>query len=330
MRGCEGAWAYSCVMYRWCFESVACDELSQLCRTQYMTCGFRCAPHSCISQFSFLKSARTVDTSFALWSKMKRERIWRQQPDMTAPCGSSCGWVTQVHGVDGMVHISEISYKHIKHPSDVLRVGQHLQVMVTKIDTKKMRIALSLKRMQRDPLLEVRRRYYTTLRLYGWSADETRTQSLKFQSVCCSGGEASSNSDVIWWDEILRLWNSIWLRCLLQARVWKFGRLFWRTTVRAVVNAKHDCVYEQHIVSMITCRLCEKEPCFSTYPSTWWLKLNSALAYVSWIAFSLSWCCADARRPSECCGNWSSGHGGGQHSRGGDGVSAAYAQGWHL
>jgi len=60
----------------------------------------------------------------------------------------------QVHGVDAMIHISEISYKHIKHPSDALSVGQHVRAQVLSIDQKQARITLSLKALQRDPLLE--------------------------------------------------------------------------------------------------------------------------------------------------------------------------------
>ena len=47
---------------------------------------------------------------------------------------------------DGLVHISEITDKYIKHPSEILRVGQVVQVRIKDVDLKKNRIALTMKR----------------------------------------------------------------------------------------------------------------------------------------------------------------------------------------
>ena len=50
---------------------------------------------------------------------------------------------------DGLVHISEITDRYIKHPSDVLKVGQQVKAVVISVDVKKQRIGLSLKQVKK-------------------------------------------------------------------------------------------------------------------------------------------------------------------------------------
>jgi small subunit ribosomal protein S1 len=54
-------------------------------------------------------------------------------------------------GVEGLVHISELSWKHVKHPRDLVTPGQQVQVMVIDVDQKQKRIACSLKRLTPNP-----------------------------------------------------------------------------------------------------------------------------------------------------------------------------------
>ena len=61
------------------------------------------------------------------------------------------GAFIDIHGVDGLLPISEISWQRIKHPSDILQLGQKIEVKVLKIDTDLNRISLSLKRMGENP-----------------------------------------------------------------------------------------------------------------------------------------------------------------------------------
>lgn len=61
------------------------------------------------------------------------------------------GAFIDVGGVDGLVHISEISYKHIDKPSDVLKVGQDVKVKVIGIDDDRHRISLSIKQTEPSP-----------------------------------------------------------------------------------------------------------------------------------------------------------------------------------
>ncbi len=61
------------------------------------------------------------------------------------------GSFVDIGGVDGLVHISEISYKHVDKPSDVLKVGQDVKVKVIGIDNDRHRISLSIKQTEPSP-----------------------------------------------------------------------------------------------------------------------------------------------------------------------------------
>lgn len=65
------------------------------------------------------------------------------------------GAFIDINGVDGLLPISEISWQRVKHPSDVLTLGQRIQVKVLKIDTELNRISLSLKRMEENPWVKI-------------------------------------------------------------------------------------------------------------------------------------------------------------------------------
>ena len=61
------------------------------------------------------------------------------------------GAFVNVNGADGLVHLSEISWDRVQHPSEVLEVGQEVQVKVINIDREKRRIGLSIRSLQSDP-----------------------------------------------------------------------------------------------------------------------------------------------------------------------------------
>lgn len=62
-------------------------------------------------------------------------------------------------GVDGLVHLSELSWKRVAHPREVVEVGQEIDVYVLGVDRERQRVALSLKRLQPDPWVSVKERY---------------------------------------------------------------------------------------------------------------------------------------------------------------------------
>src|SRR5438552_6273352 len=61
------------------------------------------------------------------------------------------GAFVDLGGVDGLIHVSELSWKHVEHPSEVVQVGQEVEVEVLDVDLERERISLSLKKTQEDP-----------------------------------------------------------------------------------------------------------------------------------------------------------------------------------
>lgn len=69
------------------------------------------------------------------------------------------GAFVDIGGADGLVHLSEISWSRVKHPSEVLKPGDRVQVHVMGIDNDRKRIALSIKRTQNEPWVTINDRY---------------------------------------------------------------------------------------------------------------------------------------------------------------------------
>ncbi len=69
------------------------------------------------------------------------------------------GAFVNISGADGLVHLSEISWDRIQHPSEVLKVGQEVKVKVISIDKDKKRIGLSIRQLLQDPWIEKASRY---------------------------------------------------------------------------------------------------------------------------------------------------------------------------
>jgi small subunit ribosomal protein S1 len=69
------------------------------------------------------------------------------------------GAFVDLDGMDGLIHISELSWSHVNHPSEVLEIGQTVQVKVLDIDRERQRISLGLKQTQNDPWQQVLDKY---------------------------------------------------------------------------------------------------------------------------------------------------------------------------
>jgi small subunit ribosomal protein S1 len=67
------------------------------------------------------------------------------------------GAFVDLGGVDGLVHVSELSWKHVDHPQEVVSVGQEVEVEVLDVDLDRERVSLSLKATQEDPWKEFER-----------------------------------------------------------------------------------------------------------------------------------------------------------------------------
>ncbi len=69
------------------------------------------------------------------------------------------GVFVDIGGADGLVHLSELSWGRVKHPAEILKVGDRVKVYVLSIDNDRKRIALSIKRTQDEPWMTVNGRY---------------------------------------------------------------------------------------------------------------------------------------------------------------------------
>src|SRR5205085_6992487 len=77
------------------------------------------------------------------------------------------GAFVDLNGIDGLIHISELSWSHVNHPSEILDIGQTVQVKVLDIDRDRQRISLGLKQTQEDPWQRVVDTYHVGDELEG-------------------------------------------------------------------------------------------------------------------------------------------------------------------
>ncbi len=70
-------------------------------------------------------------------------------------------------GIDGLLHITDMAWKRVKNPSEIVNIGDEIEVKVLKYDREKNRVSLGLKQMGEDPWLDLTRRYPEGARLHG-------------------------------------------------------------------------------------------------------------------------------------------------------------------
>jgi len=70
-------------------------------------------------------------------------------------------------GIDGLLHITDMAWKRVKHPSEILEVGQDIEARVLKFDREKARVSLGIKQMGDDPWKDLARRFQVDTRHYG-------------------------------------------------------------------------------------------------------------------------------------------------------------------
>ncbi len=77
------------------------------------------------------------------------------------------GAFVDLGGIDGLLHITDMAWKRVKHPSEVVNVGDELDVKVLKFDRERSRVSLGLKQLGADPWMDLARRYPANSRLFG-------------------------------------------------------------------------------------------------------------------------------------------------------------------
>jgi small subunit ribosomal protein S1 len=77
------------------------------------------------------------------------------------------GAFVDLGGVDGLLHITDMAWRRVRHPSEVVTVGDEIEVKVLKFDRDRVRVSLGIKQLGEDPWLDIARRYPTNTRLFG-------------------------------------------------------------------------------------------------------------------------------------------------------------------
>jgi small subunit ribosomal protein S1 len=102
-----------------------------------------------LSRRAFLEESQSEGRKKFLESLQKGERR-----KGTVSSIVNFGAFVDLGGVDGLVHVSELSWRHVEHPSEVVSVGQEVEVEVLDVDMERERVSLSLKATQADPWKE--------------------------------------------------------------------------------------------------------------------------------------------------------------------------------
>jgi small subunit ribosomal protein S1 len=98
------------------------------------------------------------------WRQRRREELLDELKPNEVRRGvvsnlANFGAFVDLGGADGLVHISQLAWSRVNHPSEVLKVGQEVEVQVLSVDKEKKKIALSIKRAEVDPWTTVEQRY---------------------------------------------------------------------------------------------------------------------------------------------------------------------------
>jgi len=77
------------------------------------------------------------------------------------------GVFVDLGGIDGLLHITDMAWKRVKHPSEIVNVGDEIDVKVLKFDRERNRVSLGIKQLGQDPWADLARRYPSSTRLFG-------------------------------------------------------------------------------------------------------------------------------------------------------------------
>ncbi len=77
------------------------------------------------------------------------------------------GAFVDLGGIDGLLHITDMAWKRVKHPSEVVKVGDEIDVRILKFDRERQRVSLGIKQLGADPWQNIARRYPPNTRIWG-------------------------------------------------------------------------------------------------------------------------------------------------------------------
>jgi small subunit ribosomal protein S1 len=105
-------------------------------------------------------------------SSVEREELLRSLTEGAVLTGivknlTDYGAFVDLGGIDGLLHITDMAWRRVKNPSEVVNVGDEIKVKVLKFDRERNRVSLGLKQLGEDPWQDIARRYPTNTRLFG-------------------------------------------------------------------------------------------------------------------------------------------------------------------
>ena len=77
------------------------------------------------------------------------------------------GAFVDLGGIDGLLHITDLAWRRVKHPSEMISVGEEVEAKILKFDQEKNRVSLGMKQLNEDPWVGLSRRYPQSTRLFG-------------------------------------------------------------------------------------------------------------------------------------------------------------------
>ena len=107
-----------------------------------------------VSRRAVLESVNTAERDELLASLQEGQNVKGAGKNLT-----DYGAFVDLGGVDGLLHITDMSWKRIKHPSEIVNVGDEIDVKVLKFDRERNRVSLGLKQLGEDPWIDIKSRY---------------------------------------------------------------------------------------------------------------------------------------------------------------------------
>ncbi len=107
-----------------------------------------------VSRRAVLESVNTAERDELLANLLEGQNVKGLVKNLT-----DYGAFVDLGGVDGLLHITDMSWKRIKHPSEIVNVGDEIDVKVLKFDRERNRVSLGLKQLGEDPWIEIKNRY---------------------------------------------------------------------------------------------------------------------------------------------------------------------------
>ncbi len=107
-----------------------------------------------VSRRALLEESRKADRSKLLSDISEGDKLKGNVKNIT-----DYGVFVDLGGLDGLVHVTDLSWERVNHPSEMFQIGQEIEVMVTKYDTENNRISLGIKQLTNDPWHDVEEQY---------------------------------------------------------------------------------------------------------------------------------------------------------------------------